>query len=54
VFVEKSEECVVVSVDKVVKISRRVSDEPRVGNITLELSDTSLIERKQKRTFGPQ
>jgi len=37
VSVEKREECGVLSVDKVMEISRRVSDEPRVGNITLEL-----------------
>jgi len=39
VFVEKSRKCGVVSFDKVMEI-RRVSDEPRVGDITLELRDT--------------
>jgi len=40
VFVEKKGECRVVRVDKVMEIIRRVSEEPRVGNITLELRDT--------------
>jgi len=52
VFVEKSGECIVVSVDKVVKISRRVSDEPGVGNITLELSDTDRFEASEDNGGG--
>jgi len=39
VIVENSGKCDVVSVDKFMEISRRVSDEPRVGYITLELID---------------
>jgi len=44
-------------VDKVVKISR-MRDEPRVGNITLELSDTDRFEaserecRQRRRRFN--
>jgi len=48
VFVEKSGECVVVSVNNAMKISMRVSDEPRVGNITLELSDTDRFEASER------
>jgi len=37
----------VVSVDKFMEISRRVSDKPRVGNITLELRDTDRFEASE-------
>jgi len=44
VFVEKRGECGVIRVDKVVEISRRVSDDvPRVGYITVELRDTDRL-----------
>jgi len=48
VFVEKRGECAVVSVDKVMEISRRVSDEPRIGNITLELRDGDRFESSER------
>jgi len=48
VFVEKSGECVVVSVDKVIEISRRVSDEPRIGIILRELRDAVRFEASER------
>jgi len=45
---EKKGECGVVRVNKVMEISRRVSDLPRVGNITLELSDTDRFEASER------
>jgi len=36
------------SVDKVMEISRRGSDEPKVGNITLELRDTDRFETSER------
>jgi len=45
VFVEKRGECGVVRVDKVMVNWRRMCDEPRVDNITLDLRETDIIYR---------
>jgi len=41
-------ECSVVRVDKITEISRKVSDEPIVGKITLALRDTDRFEASER------